>query len=124
MRFFLALTTLLAANVCWAGEAVKPPPAAFNGAWQTSQQECTASATPILLIGKNVFKFHGNAGKLRAVVADTPKEVAFIAEITDEDGQKWLRTFHYKLSDNGQTMKDAADDPELAQALVKCRAKK
>jgi len=115
---------MLTVNFSLAGESVKPIPAGFNGTWHESLAECASSTPPTLLIGKNGFKSHGMTGKLRAVVSDLPDEVAFIAEITDEDHQKWLKTFHYKLSANGKSMKDVIDDPELAQTLVKCSTKK
>lgn len=87
-----------------AAERVDVVPARFLGEWSADIKSCGSDVDDFVLVIKpRHIAFWESSGPIKAVVANGPREIMLIAEVSGE-GFIWLSNSHFTLSADGNAL--------------------
>lgn len=91
-----------------SGTAVTDPkavPAAFQGVWAATEDDCAKPSESRLTVAANTLTFYESRGPVGLVEASGPDEILIHIPLTGE-GEKSERTFRYRLINDGSGLFD------------------
>ncbi|MGE5501370.1 MAG: hypothetical protein ACM3W4_05540 [Ignavibacteriales bacterium] len=97
-----------AASPAIAGSAVVDPkrvPAAFQGVWAATEEDCAKVSETRLTVGADSLTFYESHGPVGRVEAAGPDEIIIHVPLTGE-GETSERTFRYRLINGGSGLFD------------------
>ncbi len=113
----LAIALATPAPVLSDGAAAVPE--RFVGTWSGSPTSCDSDADDLVLrLSSHHISYWESDGPIRAVVV-RGNEIALIAELSGE-GETWLNTAMFKLSQNGRTLTDNISIPGKEVVRYRC----
>lgn len=122
MKLAVALAALLSCHPSSACSDGPDVPTQFVGHWASSAGSCASDADDLVLrIGAKRISHWEGEGPIRAAVSRGHNELALIAELSDE-GETWLATYRFELSDDGQRLIDSTTVPGQPVVRYKCPA--
>ena len=119
MRHVAIMFAFLSAGGSSAAEARDTVPSQFQGTWAASAAQCSAPFTESkLVISEKRIAFYESHGPVLAAASDGELELAVILELSGE-GQTWLETKQFRLSEDRQTLTDVTGRRQL-MIRVRC----
>ena len=119
MRYFLAISLLLAAQPLAAGVLVPAVPDSFVGHWAGSPSACDSEFDDLRLhISSEHISYWESEGPILAVVV-RGRELALISELSGE-GRTWLATSKFTISAHGGLLSDSYSAPGQRIVRYKC----
>ena len=132
MKALAALTALLCLAACGEQSSQNPTatsqnetaapavvksetvPAAFQGVWAATMEDCDAPAETRLEIAADRLRFYESSGPVASVEASRPDEILIIVALTGE-GATSQRSFRYRLLGEGDRLFDVRNGLERAR---------
>lgn len=105
MHFRLLIAALLLGGVVEAAERQDTIPEQFRGIWASRATHCAARGESVLTFRETAIDFYESRGRVLAIAAHGETELALLIEASGE-GQTWLETRQFRLSEDRQTLTD------------------
>lgn len=119
MRCVAVMLAAVSGGELSAAEAHDAVPNQFQGTWAASLTQCSArSTTSKLVISEKRIAFYESHGPILAIASDGEFDLALILELSGE-GETWLETRQFKLSEDRQTLTDVTGRRQL-MTRVRC----